>query len=66
MFCSLEGEDEYNILFIGTGTLSIVVVISICSLFSIMDIYLKPTEMRKYKVQPSMNAPIDKTKFRKV
>lgn len=51
---------------LGTGTLSISVIIVVSGLFLFMDLFLWPGGMRKYKVQENTNEPADFRRILKV
>lgn len=61
-----KGEDEFNLIVNLTGALSILLTVSISAFFLFMDIYLKPGKLRKYKVQPNTNEPVNLRKTGKV
>lgn len=59
----LTGEDPFNVYVVGTITFSIIVYWTFGGLFTLMDVTLSPKALRRYKVQPQTNEPVDKAKL---
>ena len=58
------GEDYFNVYVIGTTVFSFAVYWIFGGVFTLMDLTLNPKNLRKYKVQPNTNEPVDKTKLK--
>lgn len=63
---SLSGNDQYAVITMGTGTFAFIVGIGISAVFTFMDFFVMPENIRKYKIQPNTNEPPDYRKFRRV
>jgi fatty acid hydroxylase domain-containing protein 2 len=57
----LTGEDHFNVYVVGTTVFSFAVYWIFGGLFLMMDMTLSPKALRKYKVQPKTNEPVNKT-----
>ena len=58
--------NHYFCFILGTTIITNTVFWCYGGLYMIMDITNKPVALRKYKVQPGSNEPLDKGKFTKV
>lgn len=56
----MTGEDHFNVYVIGTTAFSFGVYWAFGGVFTFMDLFLSPKALRKYKVQPQTNEPVDK------
>lgn len=55
----MTGEDHFNVYVIGTTIFSFSIYWIFGGLFTFMDVFLSPRVLRKYKVQPQTNEPVD-------
>ncbi|XP_063708306.1 fatty acid hydroxylase domain-containing protein 2 isoform X1 [Culicoides brevitarsis] len=62
----ITGEDPFKLWVIGTSVLTISVYWLFGGLYTILDVTNKPACLRKYKIQPNTNEPVDKQQLRKV
>lgn len=63
IFLLILGEDEFFLtVFVSTFYITMVYW-TIAGIYLFMDLTLKPAFLRKYKVQPNMNSPLDKAKL---
>lgn len=62
----ISGDDELNLYYIGTMIYSTLVYWLVGGIFTIFDLTLLPKALRKYKVQPETNEPLDKDKLKMV
>ncbi|KAL0278419.1 UNVERIFIED_CONTAM: hypothetical protein PYX00_000246 [Menopon gallinae] len=60
------GEDEFAIFFIGSVVLTTVWYWIIGGMYTFMDVFLKPGRMRKYKIQPGTNDPLQPGRLKQV
>lgn len=63
--CS-QGEDAFNLVVLYTGFLAGALIVIVSSLFLFMDLTLRPESLRKYKVQPETNEPVEWPKLKRV
>jgi len=54
------GDDHFNVYVVGTLTFTFSVYWVFGGLYTLMDLTLSPRLLRKYKVQPHTNEPVDK------
>ncbi|GAB0100901.1 Fatty acid hydroxylase domain-containing protein [Sergentomyia squamirostris] len=59
-------EDDFTLWVIGSTALTIFVYWFFGGLYTIMDLTNKPSVLRKYKIQPGTNEPVDKKKLTEV
>jgi hypothetical protein len=62
----ISGENEFILIVFVTTFYIAAVYWAIGGIYLSMDLTLKPQFLRKYKVQPNANEPLDKTKLLKV
>ncbi|KAF2881732.1 hypothetical protein ILUMI_24429 [Ignelater luminosus] len=60
------GEDPFVLWTYGPLVVTVVVYWSLGLVFTLLDIFNKPSGVMKYKVQPGMNEPVDTKKLLKV
>jgi len=60
---ALTGEDDYVLLTFWLMVVTHIAFYGIGSLYTLMDITNKPTFLRKYKIQPGTNEPVEKSKL---
>ncbi|KAK7863568.1 hypothetical protein R5R35_014066 [Gryllus longicercus] len=60
------GEDPYNFWVYGTMLLTFVVYWLFGGIYTILDITNKPAALRRYKIQPGTNEPVETKKLLKV
>ncbi|XP_055714010.1 fatty acid hydroxylase domain-containing protein 2 [Phlebotomus papatasi] len=65
-FLDITGEDDFTLWVIGTTALTIFVYWFFGGLYTIMDITNKPAVLRKYKIQPGTNEPVDNKRLMEV
>ncbi|RZC36179.1 fatty acid hydroxylase domain-containing protein 2 [Asbolus verrucosus] len=65
-FLDTIGEDPFNLWVYGTTILSLGVYWLFGGIYTILDITNKPTALRRYKIQPGTNEPVDNKKLLKV
>lgn len=63
-FLDITGHDEYSLWMTGTGIITTFVFWFVGGLYLLMDVYNKPNFMRKYKIQPGTNEPVEKGKLK--
>lgn len=56
----ITGENHFNVYVIGVTVFSLAVYWIFGGIFVLMDLTLSPQSLRKYKVQPHTNDPVDK------
>lgn len=61
---SYTGDDDYNLGVYGTFILTSTIFWTIGSMFSYLDVTNKPSFLRRFKIQPGTNEPVDPKKFR--
>lgn len=59
----ITGENPFYVYVIATTIFSFTVYWFVGGLFVLMDLTLKPEALRRYKVQPNTNEPVDKQKL---
>uniref|UniRef100_A0A0A9WWC6 Uncharacterized protein C5orf4 n=1 Tax=Lygus hesperus TaxID=30085 RepID=A0A0A9WWC6_LYGHE len=60
------GEDPFTFWVYGSMTLIFVVYWTVGGLYTILDLIDKPGMIKRYKIQPGMNEPVDIDKLKKV
>lgn len=60
------GTNDFNYIVLGLTFYTMSVYWSLGIMFMIMDVTLKPTFMRKFKVQSGTNEPVDMKRLSKV
>lgn len=65
-FLDTVGEDPFNLWVYGTFVLSFGVYWLFGGIYTVMDLTSKPSAIRRYKIQPGTNEPVDNTKLLKV
>ncbi|XP_055683030.1 fatty acid hydroxylase domain-containing protein 2 [Lutzomyia longipalpis] len=65
-FLDITGEDDFTLWVIGSTALTIFVYWFFGGLYTIMDITNKPAALRKYKIQPGTNEPVDNKRLMQV
>jgi hypothetical protein len=50
----------------GTGTMALLVTLGVSAVFTFMDFFVRPENIRKYKIQLNTNEPPDYRKFTRV
>lgn len=60
------GEDAFTLWVYGPVVVPVSVFWSLGMIFTLLDIFNKPSGIMKYKVQPGMNEPVDIRKLLKV
>lgn len=65
-FLSITGDDPYNLLVWGTTIYTILIYWGFCGFYMFFDFTNRPKFLRKFKVQPGTNEPLDKKLFFKV
>lgn len=60
------GDDEYHLWVTLTVLLSTIVYWGVGGLYTFMDVTNRPKFLRKYKVQPGANEPVDRDRLIKV
>jgi len=53
------GDDEFNLFVYGTTILTLVVYWTVGTLYLLLDVFNRPQFLRKYKVQPGTNEPVE-------
>lgn len=56
----ITGENPFNVYVVGTTVFSFAVYWIFGGMFTLMDLTLTPRALRRYKVQPQTNEPLDK------
>lgn len=64
-FLDIFGEDQFKLWIGGTSFILIVWYWFIGGLYTALDVTLKPETLRKYKIQPGTNEPVDNTRLKK-
>lgn len=57
------GDDQFRLRVVGTNVLTTGLYWVVGSIYMLMDIYNWPQWIRKYKVQPKVNEPVDTTRL---
>uniref|UniRef100_A0A1L8DYC4 Putative c-4 sterol methyl oxidase n=1 Tax=Nyssomyia neivai TaxID=330878 RepID=A0A1L8DYC4_9DIPT len=65
-FLDITGEDDFNLWVIGTTSLMFLVYWVFGGLYTLMDITNKPAALRRYKIQPGTNEPVDNKRLMQV
>lgn len=65
-FLSITGDDPYNLLVWGTTIYTILIYWGFSGFYMFFDFTNRPKFLRKFKVQPGTNEPLDKKLFFKV
>lgn len=65
-FLNTVGEDPFNLWVYGTTILTFCVYWMFGGIYTILDITNKPAILRKYKIQPGTNEPVDTKRLLKV
>ncbi|CAG0893588.1 unnamed protein product [Darwinula stevensoni] len=67
-FIQIFGEEDlgFKLFLYGTHILGFIVYWLFGTIYTIMDLTLKPEFIRKYKIQPGFNEPVEKRKVAKV
>lgn len=65
-FLDITGEDPFNLWVIGSTIFTMFVYWFFGGIYTIMDITNKPAFLRRYKVQPGTNEPVDKARLMRV
>jgi fatty acid hydroxylase domain-containing protein 2 len=60
------GEDEFAFWVFGTTFLTMAVYWIVGGIYMLLDCTNKPQSLRKYKIQPGTNEPVETTKLLKV
>lgn len=60
----MTGDDEYNLAVWGTFIIASIVFWTVGSIYSYLDVTNRPSFIRKYKIQPGTNEPVDPKRFR--
>lgn len=60
------GEDAFNLWVIATNVLSIAIYWIVGGLYTVLDVTNLPEFVRKYKVQPETNEPVNPKELKKV
>lgn len=63
---SITGDDPYNLLVWGTTIYTILIYWGFSGFYMFFDFTNRPKFLRKFKVQPGTNEPLDKKLFFKV
>lgn len=63
-FLGVVGDDEFNLAVIGTFIITNTIYWTVGGIYSYFDITGTPEFLRKYKIQPGTNEPVDPVKFR--
>ena len=58
------GDDDYTLLTFWMMVLIHVVFYGVGAIYTLMDITNKPQFLRKYKIQPGTNEPVDNLKLK--
>ena len=58
------GDDDYTLLTFWMMVLIHVVFYGVGAIYTLMDITNKPKFLRKYKIQPGTNEPVDNLKLK--
>ncbi|XP_076048664.1 fatty acid hydroxylase domain-containing protein 2-like [Oratosquilla oratoria] len=53
------GDDPFNLLVYGTTIVTYIVFWTVASIYIFMDVTNKPACLRRYKIQPGMNEPVE-------
>lgn len=53
------GDDEFNLMVYWTTGYTFMIYWVFGAIYTVMDLTNKPTFLRKYKIQPSTNEPVD-------
>ncbi|XP_076048659.1 fatty acid hydroxylase domain-containing protein 2-like [Oratosquilla oratoria] len=59
------GDDAYNLMVYGTTILSYIIYWAFGMLYVLMDLTQRPKFLRRYKIQPGTNEPVDNWKLTK-
>lgn len=65
-FLDITGEDPFMLNVVGTFVVTSVVFCTLGGVYTFFDLYNKPDAMRRYKIQPGTNEPLDTKKLIKV
>ncbi|XP_055371188.1 fatty acid hydroxylase domain-containing protein 2 [Condylostylus longicornis] len=65
-FIDIAGEDQYLLWVVGTNIFTFIVYWFFGFLYTFMDVTNKPTYLRRYKIQPGTNEPVDNKRLMKV
>jgi hypothetical protein len=60
------GDDYYTLLVFGTTFYTMALFWIFGGIYTFMDLTSKPSFLRKYKIQPNTNEPVNKSKIPKV
>ncbi|XP_060531114.1 fatty acid hydroxylase domain-containing protein 2-like [Cylas formicarius] len=65
-FLNVAGEDPYYLWVFGTTALTIIVYWIFGGIYTFLDVTNKPAALRRYKIQPGTNEPVDTKKLLEV
>ncbi|XP_019869099.1 fatty acid hydroxylase domain-containing protein 2 isoform X1 [Aethina tumida] len=65
-FLNIVGEDPFYLWVYGTNILNFLVYWTFGGIYTFLDVTNKPAALRRYKIQPGTNEPVDNRKLLKV
>lgn len=65
-FLSIKGEDPFTLWVVGSTIFTMFVYWFFGAIYTFMDLTNKPAILRKYKIQPGTNEPVDKKRLTNV
>jgi len=65
-FLSYYGDDEFNLYVYGTMIWTVLLYWTVGPLYILLDIFNGPQWLRKYKIQPGTNEPVDMNRLMRV